>query len=219
MAADVFGGVDYLRFRTAMSGVSIRVSGESVVVASGIAVQMSGATVMISGQGIALASGVSVQMSGAFVIISGQGVALASGVSTQMSGAQIRLESGEYVISQSGIGVVPQSGAGVLISGQTVDIGTNTTIFTDKVLVGMISGGIQLTNRGVVSATLKAPSWNSGDIFVGGADLVIPTRPYSGFGMQLEPSEAISLDVDNPNRGYAFAEVSGDEVLIIGVEK
>jgi len=36
-------------------------------------------------------------------------------------------------------------------------------------------------------------------------------------GIQLEPGDSIGLNIDNFNRLYAAAEISGDELLLMGV--
>jgi len=105
------------------------------------------------------------------------------------------------------------------VSGQTVDMGTHTNLITISDTIGAISGGTQLTSGIVVSVAVKAASWNSGDIYLGGSDLAAGWRPYSGVGMQLQPGDGVSMDIDNINRLYAFAEVSGDVVLTAGVAK
>ena len=105
------------------------------------------------------------------------------------------------------------------VSGQTVDVGTHTSVIAGKDIIGSTSGGTQLTSGIATSVAVKAASWNSGDIYLGGSDLAAGWRPYSGVGMQLEPGDAVSMDIDNVNRLYAFAEVSGDVVLIAGVAK
>jgi len=140
---------------------------------------------------------------------------------TQISGYTVVTDnSGVWVEAHILSGTITTaSGLGVLISGQTVDIGTPTSVLIQKVTIGAISGGIQLTSGITVAATVKAASWNSGDIYLGGSNLAAGYRPYSGVGMQLDSSEAINVDIDNFNRMYAFASWSGDQVLVIGVAK
>ncbi len=169
--------------------------------------------------------------SGLIEALSGLSVVLESGTTVNLqSGETITAEvSGQkvYTETQSGQALFVQmsgvtdliSGLGVLISGQTVDIGTPTSVLRAKNIVGAISGGIQITSGITISATVRAPTWNSGDIYLGGSNLAAGYRPYSGVGMQLEPGDAQSMDIDNFNRIYAFAAISGDEVLVIGVVK
>ena len=75
------------------------------------------------------------------------------------------------------------------------------------------SGGIVLASGEVQSVLVKALSGNSGGIYIGGENY----RPYSGYGFLLEPGEAVNLDVDNFNRIYLYAVVSGDIVTYTGV--
>lgn len=218
-------------------GLLVLQSGNLVVLQSGaVTVLQSGAiTVLQSGPLVVKISGekvyTEVQSGQAlFTQISGYPVTvLQSGAVTVLqSGAVTVLQSGVLVVDNSGVwveahilsgSITTTSGQGVLISGQTVDIGTPTSVLIQKVTIGSISGGIQLTSGITVSATVKAASWNSGDIYLGGSNLAAGYRPYSGVGMQLDASEALSADIDNFNRMYAFASWSGDQVLVIGVAK
>jgi hypothetical protein len=76
------------------------------------------------------------------------------------------------------------------------------------------SGGIVLSSGEVVSVTVKALAKNSGDIYVGGADV----PPYSGAGFCLEPGEAWNIDVGNLNEVRIVATVSGDRITYGGIK-
>lgn len=209
-----------------VSGQPIRISGETVELASGTGpisvsgqpIRISGETVIakVSGEEVKLASGETViaEVSGETVIakVSGETVELASGTGPiSVSGQPIRI-SGEVVkISGEAVKI---SGEVVKISGQVVDLKAPTAIKTSGLFtVTGASGGANLYSGAVVSATVKALSGNSGDIFVGGSGY----KPYSGYGFLLEPGEAVNLDVDNFGEIWVVATVSGDKVTYLGV--
>ena len=99
------------------------------------------------------------------------------------------------------------SGTGVIIHTPSGGFTAATTT------VGTISGGVQLLSGAIISLVIAAPSNNSGDLYMGYTDY----RPYSGYGFLLEPGVGVSVDIDNPNVAFFFAEVSGDEVSYMGV--
>jgi len=58
----------------------------------------------------------------------------------------------------------------------------------------------------VVSVIIKAENTNSGAIYFGSSGVSDAT------GYSLQPGEVIAVDIDNLNKIYLFAEVSGDAV-------
>lgn len=186
------------------------VSGETVVVQSGLAVIVSGQGVLISGQTAIVASGLYVQ-------ISGQGVTVASGlfisqVTATLSGQYVQISgqgvliSGQTVVVASGVYTVAESGLGILIGG-------GPGIRTRAILpVTSNSGGATLVSGIVRSVTVKSLS---GAIYIGGTTGI--DMPYAGYGMLLAGGEAITLDVNNFNLIKVCAAVSGDPVSYIGV--
>jgi len=41
--------------------------------------------------------------------------------------------------------------------------------------------------------------------------------PYSGYGLQLAPGDALSIDINNLNKIRVFAQISGDKVSYLGI--
>jgi hypothetical protein len=66
-----------------------------------------------------------------------------------------------------------------------------------------------------VSVVLKSPSTNSGDMYVGG---VTTYRPFSGYGYLLSRGDTLMFDIDNFNKVFVVATVSGDIVSFMGVD-
>jgi len=116
-----------------------------------------------------------------------------------------------------------QAGITAYISGQSVWISSGEVITKplEDVVVGSLvdipstSGGITLGTQTIDSLTIKALSRNSGDIYIGGNKT--GSMPYSGFGLLLEPGEAINLDIHNLNAIRVYAAVSGDKVTYLGL--
>jgi len=179
---------------------AVQVSGE-VSLPSTQPVKISGETVKAEQHGTW-----GVQVSGA-VIVSGD-------VSTSVSGDIVKAEQqGPWGVQVSGA-VIVSGDLTASVSGQPVDIIVPTDIITNAVTtVGSISGGTILTSADCISVTVKALSTNSGDIYIGG--YTAGNMPYSGYGLLLEPGEAINIDIDNIGKIHAFAEVSGDKVTYI----
>jgi len=202
------GGTRELEIVTNISGQAVWVGSGEITVLSGDVrasqlgawgVQVSGA-VQVSGEvGATQVGAWGVQVSGA-VQVSGE-VSLPSTQPVKISGETVIAKiSGETVATS--------------VSGQPVDIVIPTGIVTDAVTtVGSISGGIILTSADCISVTVKALSTNSGDIYVGG--YTTGNMPYSGYGLLLEPGEAINVDIDNIGKIHVFATVSGDKVTYI----
>ena len=186
-------------------------SGDYVVVSGEVRLPSS-QVVKISGETVSLPATQVVKVSGEAIIAktSGEIVSLPATQKVKMSGEKV------YTNTLSGDYVVVSGQVIAEISGETVDIKTPTSVFTGpKQIIGAISGGIVLVSGDVVSVSLKASGKNSGDVYLGGTSLM----PYSGYGFCLEPSEAINLDIDNPNRIRAFSTVSGYcSLYVIGVE-
>lgn len=171
-------------------------------------------TTNISGQAVWVGSG-------EITVLSGDVRASQLGAwGVQVSGAvQVSGEVGATQVGTWGVqvsGAVQVSGEVTAnISGQPVDIVIPTDIITDAVtMVASTSGGTVLTSADCISVTVKALSANSGDIYVGG--YTAGNMPYSGYGLLLEPGEAINIDIDNVGKIHVYATVSGDKVTYIG---
>jgi len=180
------GGTRELEIVTNVSGQAVWVgSGEITVLSGDVRATQLGAW--------------GVQVSGA-VQVSGE-VSLPSTQPVKISGETVIAKiSGETVAAS--------------VSGQPVDIIVPTGIVTNAVTtVGSVSGGTILTSADCISVTVKALSTNSGDIYVGG--YTAGNAPYSGYGLLLEPGEAINVDIDNIGKIHVFATVSGDKVTYI----
>lgn len=99
------------------------------------------------------------------------------------------------------------------ISGEMIRETRPTTVRANYVVVGALSGGVQLASGPVTWVTVKAVKDNAGDILVGASGTV-----YSGHGFQLMSGEALNFNIDNLNRIYAMAAVSGDLLTYFGVD-
>jgi len=184
---------------------------------SGQVVKVSGEVVKVSGEQIVVASGAYLA-SGLYVVtavttnISGQPVFVHSGEIHVVSGA-INVVSGQVIAKISGEFIVVTSGVIVSkVSGEVVDIKVPTSVTSGGLfVVTAASGGAILTSGPCISATIKAMSVNSGDIYISGNPM------QSGQGFVLEKGEAINLDVDNFGRVSLLAMISGDRVTYVGV--
>jgi len=101
-----------------------------------------------------------------------------------------------------------------------------TGVFTrplETVVVGSLvdipstSGGITLGTQAIDSLTIKSLSKNSGDIYIGGN--TTGSMPYSGYGLLLEPGEAVNLDIHNLNTVRVYATISGDKITYLGLSR
>jgi hypothetical protein len=206
-------------------------SGLGVVVQSGLSVI---AQIMVSGLAVALLiSGSPTMISGMFFqttqsspLFVASGVNIMGSISTSVeSGLGIITQSGVVINREllSGINVITQStiasGLYVQISGQGVDIKPPQQIITaGYVLVGAMSGGIQLSSGYVQAVIVRALINNSGIIFVGGS---INMPWYNSFydicGFPLFPGDAITQPINNLNAIRVVSSVSGDRVAFNAV--
>ena len=182
----------------------VKISGEAVVTQSGVIIHRE----LLSGLGVvgALTANVSGQwlethiLSGTFSVdVSGQGVFLPATQIVKISGDTISITSGQVV-------QLPVTQV-VKVSGETVDIQVPTIIKTGaiKVLDDNSGGGV-LASGATRSVTVKAMSYNSGIIYVGGSGIY---RPYSGYGFALEAGEGKNYDVANFDAIYVMSTISG----------
>lgn len=146
-------------------------------------------------------------------------ISLNSGTLTiGQSGIYIIVQSGLGVVAQSGLQVVIQSGTPIIaqtVSGYEISIGPSIGVRTRAVLrVTANSGGTILASGNIHSVTVKAVSI-SADLYIGGVQGI--DYPYSGYGLRLATSEAVTLDVANFNLVSVCATISGDQVSYIGV--
>jgi len=224
-----------------VSGQPVKVSGQIVYV-SGQPVKVSGQTVVakVSGQVVVVESGLYVMgdISGQIVYVSGQPVKVSGQtVIAKVSGQVVVVESGLYVMGDISGQIVYVSGQPVKVSGQTVITSVSGNVVVAKVsgevmqiapptefktgLIRIItdaSGGEVLHSGAVKAAQIKSLATNSGVIAIGGAT----NRPWyqdtcSGLGFVLDPGEVKSEDIDNFNRLYVVAQVSGDQISFAGV--
>jgi len=63
--------------------------------------------------------------------------------------------------------------------------------------------------RGVV---LRAPSANTGIIYVGNSDVTAGTTAATD-GIPLEPGESLFIEIDNPNKLYGIADVANQKIF------
>jgi len=198
-----------------------KVSGETLELESGtgpILAKISGETVLtaISGETvIAKVSGETLELQSGTgpIIASISGETVVADVSGQWVIAKV---SGETVELQSGTGPILASISGetvvAKVSGEVVDLKVPTAVTSGGIFaVTADSGGAILTSSPCISATIKAMSKNSGDIYLSGKAM------QSGEGFVLEPGEAVNLDVDSFGRVRLLAAVSGDRVTYVGV--
>lgn len=71
---------------------------------------------------------------------------------------------------------------------------------------------VQLASNTLTNgAIIQAPSTNTGIIYVGGS-----TVSSTVYGAELQPGQSTSVAIDNTNKIYVDASVSGDDVAVIG---
>lgn len=104
----------------------------------------------------------------------------------------------------------------VTTSGNIIQTATPTSVIntSSPIAVTSASGGVILSSGVVISITMKSLFTNSGDIYVGGSG----SKPFSGFGHVFSVGDFLSLDIDNYNKVYVAATVSGDKISYIGVD-
>jgi len=235
---DISGGHVYVESGVYLaSGLAVTVE-SGIYVASGLAViPQSGLGVLISGQhvyvesGVYLASGLyldgAVSVSGNIVSISGNivevasGVYIASGLHTWISGQHVYVESGVY--TASGIHVVSESGAAIIAAPDTV---RSPSVLTVRGGIATCSG-TQLPNNAVESVIIRNLAVTntagcSGSLYISGEQVWLgngtASNPCSGVGMLLQSGEVITIDIDNMNKVYAWAETSGNQIALFGTD-
>ena len=236
----ISGQVDILNMppvTTDISGQPVTVSGDIVRAEQYGAwgVQVSGA-VIVSGDINASQAGTwNVGISGSVTVISGQvDILNMPSITTDISGQAVWVGSGEITIlsgdvraqqlgtwdvSVSGTVTVISGLVSTSVSGNVIDIVTPSEIKTNAVAnasgnpVSIPSMNVALVSNDCISVTIKALSSNSGDIYIGG--YTSGQTPNSGFGLLLEPGEAINIDIDNIGKIHVYAVVSGDKVTYI----
>jgi hypothetical protein len=167
---------------------------------------------LILTSGVWIASGVGVvaaQTSGAWVN------ALVSGTVTASFASGAYLASGLYIASGIGVVTTQFSGAWVnaLVSGTVAaSFAAGTALRVGGVQVVWQSAQI-IANSNVVIKTLtvRAVPRNSGDIYIGDSSI------NSGIGLMLSPGDGTDISIDNLNKVYGIAQLSGDKVSYLGV--
>jgi len=139
-------------------------------------------------------------------VSSGIHVVQESGAFVQISGQHVYVESGVYVAS--GLAVTVESGIQII-----VDIPNEVIIHNsgNPLVVGAISGGVNILSGAIDSVVVKAVTSNSGDIYLGGDN----DKPFSGQGMLLEAGEAVTINIVELGLIRACAEVSGDRITYL----
>jgi hypothetical protein len=79
------------------------------------------------------------------------------------------------------------------------------------IVVGTAGLRVQLDDQPAFSATIRARTDNVGLAYVGGPDVT------GGNGMELQPGEAVNVEIANTNALYVDVEVSGDAVRVLWV--
>ena len=146
--------------------------------------------------------------SGEITILSGEVVAQISGQPVSISGQPV-----QATVTVSEVSV--SSGEIHIMSGEVEIKPLEDVVVGSLVTVPSTSGGITLGTQAINSLTIKSLSKNSGDIYIGGSKA--GNMPYSGYGLLLEPGEAINLDIYNLSAIKIYATVSGDKVTYIGL--
>ena len=221
----ISGQVDILNMpsiTTDISGQAVWVgSGEITILSGDVRAQqlgtwdvgISGSVTVISGQVDIL------NMPSITTDISGQAVWVGSGEITILSGDVRAQQLGTWDVSVSGTVTVISGLVSTSVSGNVIDIVTPSEIKTNAVAnasgnpVSIPSMNVALVSNDCISVTIKALSSNSGDIYIGG--YTSGQTPNSGFGLLLEPGEAINIDIDNIGKIHVYAVVSGDKVTYI----
>lgn len=117
------------------------------------------------------------------------------GGGTSMSGVVVKI-SGETVNLASGASVITNAANTVVINNSG-----NPLVLTD------LSGGVSLWSGVVKTVTLKAPSANSGDVYIGGHEN--GQMPYSGQGLPLEPGDVVVITINQLGHVKCMGVVSG----------
>ncbi|KKN87077.1 hypothetical protein LCGC14_0263470 [marine sediment metagenome] len=204
------------------SGARVLVSGQMVQVASGVHILLSGqmvamgsgSHVLVSGQMVQVASGLFVA-SGARVLVSGQMVQVASGPFVAVSGQGVMLPATQ-VVKVSGETVVAASGARVLISGQMVQVASGLVqIASGLGVVGRITSGmISLPATQVVKVSGETVTPASGArVLVSGQMVQVASGPFiavSGQGVMLPATQVVKVS------GETVFVASGARVLVSG---
>ena len=84
----------------------------------------------------------------------------------------------------------------------------------DIQVIPSTSGGVKLSSGETKAVIIKAPSTNSGIIYVGASS---GDTPYSGYGYILEAGDKETFEIDNLNKINVFATVSGDKISFCGL--
>lgn len=142
--------------------------------------------------------------------ISGQTVIVSSGeIIAKISGQPVSVS---VVISEMSV----SSGEIHIVSGEIEIKPLKNVVVGSLVTIPNLSGGVSLGTQTIGSLTIKSLSKNSGDIYIGGNEN--GSMPFSGYGLLLEPGEAINLDINNLNIVRIYATVSGDRVTYLGLK-
>ena len=110
----------------------------------------------------------------------------------------------------------PKSGR-VLKEDNTVvnmaDLATAENLFPKKVTVATAGTLVQLANLAVESVIIKANPANTGDILIHSSGTPAADELYP-----LAPGDTVSFVIDNLNKVFIDAAVSGDSIFRIGIK-
>ena len=180
------------------AGGVTEVSGQTVIA------KISGETIVakISGETVTVGGSVVAKISGETVIAKVSGETL--DVNIASSGIMVPVDIQGAAID------VPVTGGPIIakVSGETVDIVTPTTIQQGYKIVA--AAATQLGSGVIKTVTIRNLSGND-VMWVGGSTV------NSGSGYILFANEGISIDIDNLNKVYLYANTSGQYVAWIAV--
>lgn len=127
-------------------------------------------------------------------------ISISSGLMGILSG-HVAIQSGRIALSSGTVHVM----SGQLISkvsGEVLKVQAPSAILAGYTVIGAQSGGTALSSGAVVHVAIKSVS-RSGDMWTG------PPGVLSGAGYLLEQFDEVPYDIDNLNKIYVIAEISG----------
>ena len=184
--------------------VVTKISGESVIVASGLVIaEISGEVVKVSGETVSIASGVILGSGGNIV--------------TSVSGNIISVASGTFYAS--GIGVYVQSGGGVLVqSGLWLASGIITAQPVATLSGQYLASGVFHASGVGIGTRQVATKISARTILVGTSGAVFPTVAGYAFDLKLVTSNVIWIGgVATVNSGVGYP-IAGDPLTNIGAQ-
>ena len=199
------------------------VSGETIVVSSGVNIIVSGQPVSISGQAIFISGIVSVQ-SGLYIVMSGQGVTVASGVNVIISGqpvyvsGTVNILSGAYVNIGSNTVVSIGSGISYQMSGAnviaTVSVGSGLGVFLNSGVVMQLSG--QVASVMMMGGIYRA-EYSGSVVVLASGQYAPPSLSIDGdLRVEIDTTDSSGLRIVAQSGLSVFAVTSGTSFPAIG---